>query len=206
MKKLFLIAILAFTMFGQLKFTEFKFGSLNPKDAKAGIYGSITAGSMFDANLGYAFELGLYSKTYTKTSNTYIQTENGFTTTGIATSFETSTTMLPLFLKFNYVKELGTTLLFKSDFGIGYAFLWNSYDDYENGTDGSNSFNGFQWQVGADIGLQISSKGSVYAGLYYNGGTVSSKDKEARLPTINEVDMSGLGIRFSIRIDGLGIL
>jgi hypothetical protein len=206
MKKLFLIAIIAFTTFGQLKFTEFKLGRLNPKDTKSGFYGTVSAGSMFDANLGYALEVGYFGKRYV--SERAVGTDSTYSSQIVTKQIEltTSTTLIPVMFKFNYVKELGTTFLFKSDIGIGYNFFWDSYDNKIDKKSDTRFFSGFNWQFGADVGMQISSKGSVFAGLFYNSGTVTNSDEIKGLPVYDEIDLSGLGFRFTIRIDGLGIL
>ena len=207
MKKIILFSVLFISMFSQLKFSEFRLGKLNPKGIDSGIFGSISTGAMFDANLGYNIELGLFSSKYSKELH-YGTTVNGQTTaTTTLTEFEQSATFMPLLLKFNYVKELGKVLLAKSDFGIGYGLLWNKIDKYgANEVHDTDFFSGFIWQAGADIGVQLSTKGSFFVGVYYNGGSFSgSKRLEENYPVYDEVNLNGLGFRATVRVDGLGL-
>jgi len=206
MKKLILLSIMLMSAFGQLKFSEFKFGKLNPEGTKSGFWGTFSSGKMFDANLGYNIELGYFGKRFTEEETVGTKSTQNSDIVTKKVTLTTSTTMIPVLFKFNYVKEIGTSALFKSDLGIGYSFFWDSYDNKENSISDTRFFSGFTWQVGADVGLQISSKGSVFAGLFYNGGTVTNGDEINNVPVYDEIDMKGLGFRLTIRVDGLGIL
>jgi hypothetical protein len=207
MKKLALILLIFFFASAQsMKFTEFRFGTFNPVGTKAGFYGTVSTGKMFDANLGYNVEVGYFGKRYTgrtKIGNVGTNNSSGYT---YREDFTTSTTMIPIILKFNYVSELNSKLLYKWDIGLGYAFFWDSYENpTDNIVDETRFFSGFLFQAGADIGLQISAKGSIYAGLFYNNSTVTgNNDVKAGLPVYDEIDLSGLGLRLTIRLDGVG--
>ena len=205
MKKLFVMMTILFGLFSQdLKFSELKVGSLAPADVDRGLYIGLSTGALFDANLGYQFELGYFNKSYRLQTKVYNEVTKE---TDITTKIEESTTYLPLLFKINFVKELGTTFLFKGDVGIGYGLLWVNEENFVEKESSSRFFSGFLWQLGADIGLQISSTGSIYAGLFYNGGALSGETQEINgLPSYSEKDMSGLGFRLTVRIDGLGLL
>lgn len=207
MKKITVLLILFVGLFAQdrLKFSEFRLAGLNPEDAEPGVYIALSSGALFDANLGYQLEVAYFSKTYRKQTRVFDEDDK---TTVVSTLFEESTTYIPVMAKFNYVKEFTDLFLFKADLGIGYGFLWNSEENFQPGYKNSDSrfFSGFMWQLGADIGLQISTTGSVYGGLFYNGGSLSGDYRELNgLPTFTEKDMSGVGYRITVRIDGLGL-
>lgn len=215
MKKLLLIITTAFGLMAQggeyLDFSEFRIAGLNPESADAGLYISVSTGKMFDPNLAYQFEIGYYSETYRKQQRVY---DEGQQATVVSTLFEESTTYIPLLAKFNFVRgldmqdEANSTFLLKADLGIGFGFLWNSEQNFQPGlkNDDSRFFSGFIWQAGADIGMQISTTGSIYAGLFYNGGSPTGDHREVNgLPTFTEKDMSGLGYRLTIRLDGIGL-
>lgn len=189
----------------KLKFSEFRIAGLNPESADAGLYISVSTGAMFDANLAYQFEVGYYSETYRKQQRVFDEDQQA---TIVSTLFEESTTYIPLMAKFNYVNELTEKLLLKADLGIGYGLLWNSEQNFQPGLKNEDSrfFSGFIWQLGADVGLQISTTGSIYGGIFYNGGSPTGDHREVNgLPTFTEKDMSGLGYRLTVRIDGLGL-
>jgi len=188
----------------QLKFTEFRLGTYSPKDSKAGFYGTLSAGNMLDANLGYNLEFGYFGKRQSRTDE-YIDPVDQITT--ITTSYTESITMIPLLVKFNFVRDIGT-FLFKTDLGIGYAFFWESSEDFANDVTDSRHFNGFMWQLGADAGLQISETGSIYGGFFYTGAALTGNSRKlfGNLPAIDEKNMSGLGFRLTIRVDGMGLL
>lgn len=205
-KKLFVVVLLFGMSLAQdrLEYSEFRLGSLSPADADAGLYLSASSGKMFDANLGYNFEIGLYTSSYQKQERTPNPNQNAGDI--ISIPFEQSTTYLPVLVKFNFVDELNERFLFKSDIGVGYGFLWNGETNYVTDTDESYFFSGFIYQLGADVGMQISSTGSIYLGVMYNGGELKGDSREiAGLPTFNVKDMSGLGYRLTVRIDGLGL-
>lgn len=205
MKKLLISMIVLLSLFSQdLKFSEFKIATIAPGDIDQGLYIGLSTGALFDANLGYQVELGYFNKTFRDQKKVYNDTTKE---TDISTEIEESSTYIPLMLKFNYVKELGTTFLLKADLGIGYGLLWISDENFIKNTSSSRFFSGFLWQLGADIGLQISSTGSIYGGFFYNGGAFTTETQEkAGLPSYTEKDMGGLGFRLTVRIDGLGLL
>ena len=198
-----LMTMMLFSQGEKLKFSEFRFGSLNPKDTDAGFYGSISSGSMFDANLGYNFEIGFFGKRYRKQTRVYV---DSLQSTSVSTSLTQSTTMLPIMVKLNYIKDINSFLLIKFDLGLGYTLLWNNEENFETGTDKTRFFHGVTYQLGADAGIQISETGSIFGGVFWNGGSISGNHQEVNgLPTFDEKNMSGLGIRLTIRIDGLGL-
>ncbi|MCB0279736.1 MAG: outer membrane beta-barrel protein [Calditrichaeota bacterium] len=206
MRQLIIFLFLAGSFLAQkrLSFTEFRLGTLSPKDSEAGFYGTISSGQMLDANLAYNLELGYFGK---RRSNTTSYKDSINQVTSVTTTYTESLTMIPVLAKFNFVKDIGN-LLFKADIGVGYAFLWESSEDFETSETDSRHFNGFIWQFGADAGIQLSETGSVFAGLFYNGGTLTGNARKlfGRLPTVDEKNMSGLGFRLTIRVDGLGLL
>ncbi len=202
---LLIMIVLTGMVFAQGKFTDFKIGILMPSDAKTGFLGSLSFGRMVDNNIGYAFEIGYYGRTYTK--ETPVATSSGqINTTTIVTEIENATTMLPVYFLLNYTSQVSGSLDLRFTGGIGYELMWNSETNHLSGVDKSRFYSGFTWQLGAGVSFPLSRASDLFAEAVYHSGNPSRDEgtTDLGLPVRTEVDMSGLIFRVGLRLFTFG--
>ena len=209
-----IIVVIAFFLltsigFANTPFTEFKVGQYNPKDAKAGTIFGLNLGRMIDESISWSFELNYFQKSYDKNTVVYKETSPGGNTfTEVQTEVAYKTRIIPLFLKLNYEHPLAHRSPFyaRASAGLGWELLWNKEDNYEEDYHKTRFFNGFGWTANAGVGFEISSSTNLFADLFYNGSTVKRNHtkNENGLPTWQEMDITGLGLRVGVSIVGFG--
>jgi len=195
--------------FANAPFTELKIGYWDPTDAKAGVIWGVNIGRMIDESLSWSFELNYYQKTYSKVS-TIADTvyQSGVSTSVLQEELNYKTYIIPLFLKLNWERQLGqgSALYIRASGGLGWEMVWNKESNYETGDKSSRFYNGFGWQATAGLGFQISSSANLFVDGLYNGSKVSrnSSTSDIGLPTWEELDISGFGVRAGVSIVGFG--
>lgn len=211
MKTLIKISIvfmfLGSSVFAQAKYTEFKVGLLGPKDAATGFFGGLTFGRSIDQNLGIALELDVYKKSYDKEEKIdttglnipHVQTND------IMQTFKQNAWLFPIFFQFQYLGELTPVLHLKVTAGLGYEFLYTSYNDFVNKREDSFFFHGFAWHVDAGASYPLSRASDFFGEILYHGGSPSKNKKDHNgFPVRTEVNMSGLGFRIGLRVYNFG--
>ena len=206
---LLIVLFLLSSSFAKGPFTELKVGYLDPEDAKPGLIWGINLGRMIDESLSWSFEFNYYQKSYTKiTTVDDIQLPSGITPSEQQKELEYKTYMVPLFLKLNWERQLGqgSALYIRASGGLGWEMVWNKESNYETGDKSSRFYNGFGWQATAGLGFQISSSANLFVDGLYNGSKVSrnSSTSDIGLPTWEELDISGFGVRAGVSIVGFG--
>jgi len=183
----------------QNKMTELNVGFLGPSDAETGFWGGLNVGRMVDENIGMSFGLHIYRRTFTKNIKVGANAE--------ATTYEESSTMIPLMIQVHYVGPISPALDLKITAGLGYEVLWNSVNDYKNKNEDSDSYTGFGWQLAAGVSMPISRAADFFGELFYHGGSPSSDAGTTveGFPVRTEIDMSGLGLRIGLRLYSFGI-
>jgi len=209
MKKtlLILLAVSFSTLFAQQKFTEFKVGIHNPESAKTGFWGGLTFGRAVDENIGVGLAVDFYRSSYTKETKVGSQDLQGnITEDEIEVSLEQSTTLVPIFFNIQYQGPMTRFLNLRITAGLGYEFLWSSYQNYYTNDDKTRFYNGFGWHVDAGVAYELSRASDIFAQVTYHSAAPSRDRGEtaAGLPTRKEVDMSGIGLRLGIRIYSFG--
>ena len=114
------------TLNAQSKITEFHAGFLMPEDANTGFMGGISFGRLMDENIGFAFEVDYYGKTYTQETKVPEESQGQVEPTLVITEIEYATTMIPIFFKLLYHSQIGPNLDLRIGGGIGWEFMWNS--------------------------------------------------------------------------------
>lgn len=190
-------------------FSEFKVGYQDPADAKAGYIFGLNVGRMIDEGLSWGFEFNYFQKTYQKVTDVKdIQLPSGITPTQKELELQYKTYIIPLFLKLNLENQLGykSPFFLRASGGLGWEMVWNSEDNYLTGNHSTRFYNGFGWQACLGVGFQVSSSANLFVDGVYNGSKVKRNEKsnEEGLPTWEELDLSGFGIRLGISIIGFG--
>jgi len=183
--------------------TTLRVGYFNPKDAKAGF--------MFGANWGFpvdeAVDIGVgvdyFHKRYTKkTAVADRDYQSGVHETTVQRELEYSTNILPLTGTIHVQLPAGYWTKYLLAGSLGYAFLFNKEKNYVDGTSASRTYRGFHWQLSAGMLLRTGRRSGVTGEVFYNNSTVSRNKTSSPkgLPIWDEVDLSGLGVRFGVRL------
>ncbi len=212
MKKFYVLAVLTMVLVGssmaRAPFTELKVGYFNPDAAKSGYLFGVNLGRMIDESLSWSFELNYFQKGYRKTAT--IATEETQGGTQIQTkqlSLDFKTRIIPFLLKLNYEHPLGYRSPFyaRASAGLGWEMVWNNENNYLENKETTRFFHGFGWQVAGGVGFEISSSANFFTDIFYNGSTVKrNKTVVNGLPTWEQLDISGIGIKIGVSIVGFG--
>lgn len=195
--------------FGQAKpFTQIRFGTLNPKDAKSGVILGFRTGRDFDNVVLLGFSADLFWKSYTKESAVSADTTiGGVHYTTLQRSVDYKTLILPLMITAD-VRIPVENAPIKPYFGggIGYQLLFNKEDNFEEGISDSRFYSGFGYQFQVGVEYKMSPHAGFYLEAFYNGCKAKrSSSSDTGLPTFEEVDISGIGFRVGLTLTGWGI-
>lgn len=209
MKKTMLIFVLLSVglLSAQTKFTEFKIGIHNPAGAKSGFWGGLSFGRAVDNNIAVSTSIDIYRSSYTKETTIHkVEITPGVYENEKVVGLEQSTTLIPLFFNIQYQGPMSRFINLRITAGLGYEFLWNSFQNYNTKEDVTNFYSAFGWHAGAGIAYELSKASDVFAQITYHSGAPSRArgETEEGLPTHKEIDMSGLGLRLGIRIYNFG--
>jgi hypothetical protein len=193
---------------GTKPFTQFRFGTLNPNDTKAGLILGVRTGRDFDQRVLVGFSADLFWKKFTRESTVSSDTTiGGVHYTTMQRTVDYTTLILPLMITID-VQIPVENLPIKPYFGggIGYQLLFNKEDNYEQHISDSRFYSGFgfQFEVGAEY--QMSPSTGLTLEAFYNGCKAKrGGGTSLGLPTWEEVDISGMGFRLGIVLRGWGI-
>ena len=212
MKKILLMLLFSAFLFSALAsapYTEFKVGYMNPNAAKAGYLFGMNLGRMIDESLSWSFEANYFQKGYKKVTTIYeYSTASGTHPDIKQLELEFTTRMIPVFAKLNYEHPLGinSPLYLRASAGLGWEMVWNNEKNYVDGVKKTRFYHGFGWQVSGGVSLAISSSANFFADIFYNNSTVKRNRTISAdgLPTWEELDISGMGLKFGVSIVGFG--
>lgn len=212
MKTRVLLPVLAFlattTALAQAPYTEFKAGLMNPKSAQSGYLFGVNLGRTIDESLSWGLEINYYHKNYKDDFTVLVLNKDGLQVEQKVRNQEVTTRILPLLAKLNYEHPMGyrSPFYLRASAGLGWELVWNTATNYVEQTHRTRFFHGFGWQLSSGLGLGISSSGNVFLDVFYNGSKVKRNQSktELGLPTWEELDISGFGIKFGVSIVGFG--
>ena len=212
MKKIIFLFIIILTLTqtssAQLPYTEIKFGYFRPKDTTDGYLFGVHLGRMIDESLSWGIEINYFRKTYQELTkvpdpNPPQQAEPEIVTKQL----EFVTQILPIWGKLNYEHPIAlrSPFFLRASAGIGWEFVWNREDNYGDHISDTRFYNGFGWQLASGIGMEISSKAVLFLDAFYNSAKVKrGSDNIGGLPTWEELDISGIGLKVGVSIVGFG--
>ncbi len=213
MKQISIILLLLWVWSGALAkapFTEIKAGYQDPSDAEAGYILGINTGRMIDESLSWSFELSYFRKGYQKKLELgdIQQPPGGINPQQLQLEYEYRTTIVPVFVKLNLETRLSRNSPFygRASGGLGWEMVWNNEHNYISQSESTRFYHGFGWQGAAGIGLRVSSSANIFIDGLYNGSKVKRNQttNEEGLPTWEELDISGFGVRVGVSIVGFG--
>ncbi len=179
-------------------------GVFNPKATDSGLMIHLNTSRVFDEKVDFGVSLDFYSKTSTDDQRITWQDPNTNTSIDtVVTSFESRKVMLPVMaeLSIRIPVEFPVYPLIKA--GLGYAFLWNSFDNYKTKESETQFYHGMCWRLGIGGMYRLGHSSALTVEGFYNGCKTSRKeDSVIGLPTRTEIDMSGLGFMVGLRLGG----
>jgi hypothetical protein len=213
MRKFFLVFILmtmsSFLLAQNMPYSEFKFGVMNPKNAKTGWVFSYGTGKTIDETFSWMIDFGLYAKQYSQTTAVDTTIGSQINETTVQKELEFSTYLLPIMFKITFDKKMSPSapVTLKGSAGLGYQFLWNREQNFLTGNKSNRFYHGFAYEVSLGAGMQMSSSAVLFVEAFYHGGKVKRNrtTTEDGLPVWTEVDMSGPGIRVGINFVNFGL-
>jgi opacity protein-like surface antigen len=195
--------------FGQAKpFTQIRFGTLNPKDAKSGVILGVRTGRDFDNMVLVGFSADLFWKSYTEESTIADSvTPGGVIYSTVQTSVDYKTLILPLMFTADVrIPVENAPIKPYIGGGIGYQLLFNKEDNFDLGISDSRFYHGFGYQLQVGAEYRMSPNAGFYLEAFYNGCKAKrSSSSTTGLPTFEEVDISGIGFRVGVTLTGWGI-
>jgi len=193
---------------GAKPFTQFRFGTLNPRDTKAGFILGVRTGRDFDQRVLVGFSADLFWKKYTEESSVYDTfTVGGVHYTERQRSVDYTTLILPLMVTIDVQIPVQNSPI-KPYFGggIGYQLLFNKENNYQDNVSDSRFYSGFGFQLEVGAEYQMSPSTGLTMEAFYNGCKAKRGGGTTQgLPTWEEVDISGMGFRLGLVLRGWGI-
>ena len=206
-RKHWIVAILllcvAGLVYGQnMKALEIHFGTLNPKDTPSGMLLGGSYGINVDESVDISIGAFYFWKSYSESSPVDTgKTESGVTVTEKTQTLDYHTSLLPVSANLTVHFPVAQKLNVYGGAGISYQFMWNKEENLVANVTNTRFFKGFGWVGRAGLEYLLGSRSSFIVEAYYNGCKVKgNKSEEAGLPTWDEVNVTGLGIRGGVRL------
>ncbi|RMG64526.1 MAG: hypothetical protein D6715_09615 [Calditrichaeota bacterium] len=195
-------------LFAQTPYTEFKVGVLDPKATREGFLLGLNVGRSIDESLSWGLEIDYFQRTFRKEEAVRVEEQGQAQVVIKQRKLEFTTRILPIIAKLNWERQLGNRGPFylRASGGLGWELAWNSERNFVEQVNQTRFFNGFGWQVSGGLGIAISSSGNFFVDLFYNGGQLRRNQQTSPLglPTWEELDVSGLGLKAGVSIVGFG--
>ncbi len=196
-------------LWARAPYTEIKVGYMEPKAAEPGYLFGLNMGRMIDESLSWSFEANYFQRSYRKETTIYRSgTQGGITPETKQLELDFVTRIIPVFMKLNYEHPLGGRGPFyiRASGAIGWEMVWNNEKNYLEGYEQNRFYHGFGWQVSAGLGFEISSSANFFVDAFYNDSRAKRNQttSEAGLPTWEELNISGFGIKAGVSIVGFG--
>ncbi len=205
---LMLILFISFG-FGKAPYTEFKVGYFDPEASDAGYLFGLNMGRMIDESLSWSFEFNYFQRTYKRvTTIDELRLPSGSAVEEKALELEYTTRIIPVLLKLNWEHPLGyqSPFYLRASGGLGWQMVWDKENNFVTGEHQTRFFHGFGWQAAAGVGIGISSSANFFVDLFYNSSTAkrNQETNSVGLPTWEEMNISGFGIKIGVSIVGFG--
>ncbi len=196
-------------LWARAPYTEIKVGYMEPKAAEPGYLFGMNMGRMIDESLSWSFEANYFQRSYRKETTIYrSETQGGITPETKQLELDFVTRIIPVFMKLNYEHPLGGRGPFyvRASGAIGWEMVWNNEKNYLEGYEQNRFYHGFGWQVSAGLGFEISSSANFFVDAFYNDSRAkrNQSTNDRGLPTWEELDISGFGIKAGVSIVGFG--
>ncbi len=198
-----LLLCVASLVYGQnMKALEIHVGTLNPKDTPSGMLLGGSYGINVDESVDISIGGFYFWKNYSETADVKTgTTDGGVSVTEKTQTLDYHTSLLPVSANVTVHFPVAQKLNVYGGAGISYQFLWNKEENIVASVENTRFFKGFGWVGRAGLEYLLGSRSSFIVEAYYNGCKVKgNKSEQAGLPTWDEVNVTGLGIRGGVRL------
>ena len=206
MKKLSICLLIVFAvslMFAQRK-ANVRAGFLTPKDSKTGFIGGFSYGSEIDETVSLDFGMDIFYKGFDEKREIQTDsTEAGNDVTTIKKTADLTTLYFPVQgnVKVRLPLDSEVKPYFKA--GLGWGFLWEDVfvakTEENEKIDDVKFYNGFNWNLSLGVDYPLGSKSKIFGEFFYNAGKMKRNKEETEYGiTWDEIDVSGIGLRFGI--------
>ncbi len=185
--------------------TVVKLGYFAPKDVKSGFIGGVMLGSAVDENVDIGISVDYFSRSYKKDELVAKSvSQGGVVESTIQRSMDFSTQVIPINASIMVKFSARMPFTFFLGGGLGYQLLFNKETNYEEKVSERRFYKGFGWQAEGGAMYRIGRRSWFFGEVFYNSATPSrNKNKNAQgLPTWEQVDISGVGVRLGVRLGG----
>lgn len=195
--------LVAQTYAQNVRVLELRGGVLNPKGTPSGAIFGGSYGVAVDERVDLLFGVDVFHKGYTEKALVASETSEQVTQNTYTETVDYKTTLIPIsagaVIRIPFAKPINWYV----GGNLAYQFLINKEENYVLDKSQNRTFGGFGWNARAGVEYIIGSKSALIGELYYNGGKVKrNQDKtEQGLPIWDEVNVSGFGLRFGLRLD-----
>ncbi len=180
-----------------------KIGYLSPKDAKAGLLLGTEMTFKVDETVELGLSTNLFYKNYKQLSVVAAPGyAAGINEKVVQQELEYSTFAVPLYAIVNIVIPTGRYFGYQLHGGLGYEFLFNKENNYLEQKSERRFYKGLSWISSIGFHYIIGSRSALIGEILYHSARVSRNRSESEegLPIWSEVNLSGFGFRFGIRL------
>jgi len=201
---LFLTAVCISTAAAQ-SFTTIKFGTLNPKDAKAGLIVGISTGRQVDERVDFGLGVDLFLRRFTE--ETAVESDGSGETdpSTFQTNIAYSVYALPILIQVNVHLLPGNVIKPYIGLAGGYEIVFSREANYLTSSKDNRLYGGFGWQLMLGGEYSLGSASGILGEIFYNGCTVKRNkgSTEFGFPLHEKLNFSGIGFRIGLRFGGI---
>ncbi len=195
----------AYGPYNRGRVTIVKLGYFSPKAVKPGFIGGIMVGSSVDENVDVGISVDYFSRSYKKDELVAkTVSEGGLVQSTMQRTLDFSTQAIPITASIVVKFSNQMPFTFFLGGGLGYQLLFNKETNYQENVSERRFYRGFGWQLEGGAMYRIGQRSWFFGEVFYNSATPSrNKNKNAQgLPTWEQVDISGVGVRLGVRLGG----
>ena len=195
----------AFGRYSNGRVTVVKLGYFSPKDVKPGFIGGVMLGSAVDENVDIGISVDYFSRAYKKDELVAKSvSQGGVVQSTMQRTMDFSTQVIPVMASILVKFSARMPFTFFLGGGLGYQLLFNKETNYAENVSERRFYKGFGWQAEGGAMYRIGRRSWFFGEVFYNSATPSrNKNKNSQgLPTWEQVDVSGVGVRLGVRLGG----
>ena len=181
---------------------SFRVGYISPENAEPGVAIGGSFGSSFNDIVSLGLGTDVYWRNFTRDTQVAESVVNGVTVSTVQREVQYSTLILPIMAELNLKIPIVWNFSLFGDGGIGFDFLRTKVQNYQDNVSEIKWYAGFAWLAGGGVMYKIGNDTDLYFEAFYKHSNVRRglDDATEYLPTFEEVDLSGFGLRLGIAL------